>query len=232
MAGLIRLDDPDTEVTVRRSAQARRMTLSVPQNGDLPRLTVPTRATDPDIRMFLLRQSDWLRGALARAPELVAVGPGTRLPVGGALLTINAVPGPRHAPFVDQNSLIVPGAGAPGPRIAAWLKERARAALAPIAQACAREVGGNIGRISLRDTKGRWGSCTSRGDLSFSWRLAMAPPEVLDYVAAHEAAHLIEMNHGPRFWALVTRLRPGWERQRDWLKREGAALHRYRFDAR
>jgi predicted metal-dependent hydrolase len=229
MAGLIQLDDPETVVAVRRSGQARRMTLSVPQNGDPPRLTVPNRATDPDIRMFLLRQADWLRAALQRAPELTVVGSGTLIPVAGRFFTITQTPGPRRPPYIDEDRLIVPGAADAGPRVAAWLKERARAALAPIAQACAAEVGGSIGRISLRDTKGRWGSCTSRGDLSFSWRLAMAPAEVLDYVAAHEAAHLIEMNHGPRFWALVTQLRPDWKRQRDWLRRDGSALHRFRF---
>lgn len=232
MAGLIRLDDPETDVALRRLKRARRMTLTVPQNGDPPRLTVPHNTPDADIRMFLLRQADWLRRALDRAPELTTVAPDAQLPVGGRLLTITAVPGPRRVPFIDGDRLILSGPGTAAPRIAAWLKERARAALAPIAQNCAAELGVSVGRISLRDTKGRWGSCTSRGDLSFSWRLAMAPPEVLDYVAAHEAAHLIEMNHGPRFWALVTQLRPGWKYQRDWLKREGASLHAYRFEAR
>ena len=82
----------------------------------------------------------------------------------------------------------------------------------------------------MKDTKGRWGSCSSAGNLNFSWRLAMAPPEVLDYVAVHEAAHLREMNHGSRFWALVETLRPDWRRRRDWLKRHGGELQSYRFD--
>jgi len=230
MAGLIRLDDPETDVALRLSKRARRMTLTVPQNGDPPRLTVPHNVPDADIRMFLMRQADWLRRALDRAPDLTMVAPGNQIPVGGRLLTIETASGPRRPPFVAGDKLIITGPGTAAPRVAAWLKESARAALAPIAKACAAELGASVGRISLRDTKGRWGSCTSRGDLSFSWRLAMAPAEVLDYVAAHEAAHLIEMNHGPRFWALVTKLRPDWKRQRDWLKREGSALHSYRFD--
>ncbi|MEL6794525.1 MAG: SprT family zinc-dependent metalloprotease, partial [Pseudomonadota bacterium] len=116
------------------------------------------------------------------------------------------------------------------PRIAAWLKERARAAILPIVDDAAAALGTGYGRISMRDPKGRWGSCSAKGDLNFSWRLAMAPPAVLDYVAVHEAAHLREMNHGPQFWALVERLRPDWRVQRNWLREEGAALHRFRFD--
>jgi hypothetical protein len=85
-------------------------------------------------------------------------------------------------------------------------------------------------RITLRDTRSRWGSCASSGALSYSWRLIMAPPEVLDYVAAHEVAHLAEMNHSAAYWAGVARLLPGYEAPRQWLRAHGAGLHRYRFD--
>jgi predicted metal-dependent hydrolase len=79
----------------------------------------------------------------------------------------------------------------------------------------------------VRDPKGRWGSCSHRGRLSFSWRLILAPEWVLDYVIAHEVAHLVEMNHGPRFWRLVERLYPDSLRPREWLRRNGTRLHRY-----
>ncbi|MEY3959547.1 MAG: hypothetical protein RIR14_200, partial [Pseudomonadota bacterium] len=81
----------------------------------------------------------------------------------------------------------------------------------------------------LRDTRSRWGSCTAEGALMYSWRLIMAPPPVLRYVAAHEVAHLVEMNHSPQFWAVVDRLYPGWEAQRAWLRSHGSALHGLRF---
>jgi hypothetical protein len=86
-----------------------------------------------------------------------------------------------------------------------------------------------VARITLRDTRSRWGSCTADGALMYSWRLILAPPSVLDYVAAHEAAHLVEMNHSARFWALVERLCPDWQAERAWLRREGAALQAWRF---
>jgi predicted metal-dependent hydrolase len=84
-----------------------------------------------------------------------------------------------------------------------------------------------VGRVTIKDTTSRWGSCSAAGDLAFSWRLVLAPAHVLDYLAAHEVAHRLEMNHGPRYWAHVARLRPDYERSEAWLKAHGATLHRY-----
>ena len=101
------------------------------------------------------------------------------------------------------------------------------ALIEPAARAYARRVGRRVERIALRDTRSRWGSCSTTGTLSFSWRLAMAPDAVLDYVAAHEVAHLRHMNHGAEFWELVETLDPDFRRSEDWLKREGLSLRRY-----
>jgi hypothetical protein len=116
-------------------------------------------------------------------------------------------------------------------RIAAFLKVRARDRLAAASDHYAAQIGRKVVQISLRDTRSRWGSCTPDGALMYNWRLIMAPPAVLDYVAAHEVAHLIEMNHSPAFWAVVARIYPNWQVQRDWLKRNGAVLQAVRFDA-
>lgn len=234
MGDLIALDDPKTDVVVRRSSRARRITLSVPRNGEPPRVTVPPGVGLSDIRMFLMRQADWLRDAIERMPPVVGVRDGAEVPVEGRLLRVTASEGRRRPPFIDGEHLVVPGGGTAlgsvGVRVAAWLKERARAAILPVVEDSAEALETRFGRITMRDQKGRWGSCSARGDLNFSWRLAMAPPAVLDYVAVHEAAHLLEMNHGPRFWAHVERLRPDWRDQRNWLRTDGVALHRYRFE--
>ena len=95
----------------------------------------------------------------------------------------------------------------------------------------AAKIGRRVTRVTLRDTRSRWGSCTAEGALMYSWRLVMAPPEVLRYVAAHEVAHLVEMNHSHRFWAVVEGLYPDWQAQRAWLHRHGGALHSLRFGA-
>src|SRR5690606_4279045 len=111
----------------------------------------------------------------------------------------------------------------------AFLKTVARDRLATASDRYAVALGRPYGRLTLRDTRSRWGSCSAAGDLMYSWRLVMAPAEVLDYVAAHEVAHLAEMNHSPAFWDVVARLCPDYRRHRTWLRANGGALHRVRF---
>jgi hypothetical protein len=218
-------------VRLRVARRARRFTLRVDPAGEGAVLTLPPGVPLSEAEAFVGRHAEWLAGALARQPGRIAVGAGTRLPVAGRPLEVTPVPGPRQAPRIEGDRLLVPGPGAPGRRIAAWLKLRARDALVPAARRYAGMLGREAGPVSLRDTRSRWGSCSSEGRLGFSWRLAMAPTEVLDYVAAHEAAHLVEMNHAPAFWALVERLVPDYRSRRAWLRREGAWLHAFRFEA-
>ncbi|MFQ5567972.1 MAG: M48 family metallopeptidase [Paracoccaceae bacterium] len=228
---IVTLDDPGISVRLRVSARAHRFTLRLEPSGARAVLTLPPGVAMAEVRMFLMRQSDWLARALARHPGRVAVGDGTRLPVAGEMVEVAAVDGPRRAPHLADGQLIVPGPGAPAPRVAAWLKTRARDALVSAARRYAGMLGRRPAAVSLRDPRSRWGSCSTAGRLSFSWRLAMAPPEVLDYVAAHEAAHLVEMSHGPGYWEVVAGILPDYRRHRAWLKREGRHLHRFRFEA-
>ena len=109
------------------------------------------------------------------------------------------------------------------------LKLRARDVLAEASDRYAVMVGQSYSRLSIRDTRSRWGSCSSEGVLMYSWRLIMAPPEVLDYVAAHEVAHLVEMNHSAAFWAMVERICPDYDVHRAWLRKNGDVLHRVNF---
>jgi predicted metal-dependent hydrolase len=165
---------------------------------------------------------------MAARPAGSAVGDGTVLPFGDRTLTIRAAAG--KAVVHRDGVLEVPGpAGGHAVRVAAWLREEARRECAGAVDRHAARLGLEPGRISLRDPRSRWGSCTSNGDLMFSWRLIMAPSAVLDYVVAHEVAHLAELNHSPRFWAVVRRLCPDFQPARAWLRRNGAALHAHDF---
>jgi predicted metal-dependent hydrolase len=228
MGEVIRLDDPAVLVRLHRSARARRFTLSL-REGREAHLTAPAHAPHAETVRFLDRHRSWLREALARVPQGVAVGPGAVVPVGGVPLRLETGPSGLRAPRIEGESLLLPPGRCAATVTAAFLTLRAQGALVPAVQRAAARLGRPVGRISFRDTRSRWGSCTSQGDLMFSWRLAMAPTAVQDYVAVHEAAHLVEMNHGPRFWALVAEMRPDWRVQRAWLRREGPGLHRFRF---
>ncbi len=227
----ILLARPPCRVNVLRNKRAKRFTLRLDPGGDGAILTVPANARERDFRDFLARHTVWLEKALAGQLARIMIADGVELPISGAACRIAVQDGKRRAPQLSGGELVLTGSGAEGPRVAAFLKLRARDLLEPAARLYARKVGRRVERIALRDTRSRWGSCSSTGTLSFSWRLAMAPDAVADYVAAHEAAHLVEMNHSPRFWRVVTDLVPDWQVHRDWLKAHGRALHRYDFSA-
>ncbi len=190
---------------------------------------MPARARESEAVAFARAQEDWIRAALARMPATVGVRFGAEIPVEGRHLPI--VSGAGRSVRIEADQLVVPGDPARvAARVAAYLKVRARDRLVQASDHYASQIGRRVAQVSLRDTRSRWGSCTSDGSLMYSWRLIMAPPRVLDYVAAHEVAHMLEMNHSPRFWAVVERLFPHWQAERNWLKREGGALQSIRFD--
>lgn len=229
--------DPPIALNLRRSAQAKRMTLRVSRLDGRVTLSMPRGTSRRAALAFANEKADWIRGHLAQGPEARLLRPGGVLPLEGRQVTLRA--GPVRAPRLEEAEdnaggplLIVP-ARAPertGPRLRAFLKTRARDRLAPLSSALAGQLGREVGALSLRDPRSRWGSCSSAGRLMFSWRLIMAPPEVLHYVAVHEVAHLVEMNHSPAFWDLVGLLMPDFPENRDWLRQNGPQLHAFRFD--
>ncbi|ARC89748.1 M48 family metallopeptidase [Rhodovulum sp. MB263] len=220
--------DPPLEVTLRRSARARRYSLRVSQLDGRVTLTLPQRAPEAEGLAFVREKEAWIRRHLSARPEGHVVRAGGTVPYEGRALPL--VPGTGRIPQMREGELAVPGSAEEvPPRVLAFLKIRARARLAAAADGHAAALGISYRRLTVREARSRWGSCSSRGDLMFAWRLIMAPPEVLDYVAAHEVAHLVEMNHSSRFWSVVGGLMPGYEAPRAWLRANGAALHRVRF---
>jgi predicted metal-dependent hydrolase len=162
-------------------------------------------------------------------PSIVPLEPGSRVPIlGREVLICTAESGPAPVFFAEGNRLCVRGRPEHRPRrIVAFLKKEAKSALDTCARAFAERLGVRATRIGVRDTASRWGSCAASGALSFSWRLIFAPRFVLEYVVAHEIAHLREMNHGARFWSLVRLLVDDIEKPQLWLRQNGVALHRY-----
>lgn len=219
---------PPVEITLRRHVRARRFSLRVSQSDGRVTLSLPTRAREAEAMAFAVAQEGWIRAALAKMPVLSGVGIGSVIPVEGVMLRL--VSGPGRSVRIDGDQLIVPGdPDRAGARVMAHLKVMARNRLAQASDYYASQLGRRVTQITLRDTKSRWGSCTADGSLMYSWRLIMAPRPVLGYVAAHEVAHLVEMNHSAAFWAVVSRLYPLWQPERAWLKRQGGALQAYRF---
>ena len=220
--------DPPRTITLRRSARARRFSLRVSRLDGRVTLSMPARARETEALDFARSKAAWLRATVAEAGDRAAVTFGSQLPVEGGMLTV--APGKVRGARVEGDTLLVPASSdGTGRRVQAFLKVLARERLWEASTRHSDRLGRPFARLTLRDTRSRWGSCTHDGGLMYSWRLIMAPPEVLDYVAAHEVAHLAEMNHSPAFWDVVGDLMPEYRRHRHWLRKNGAALHRWDF---
>lgn len=223
---------PPLTVALRHSARARRISLRVSRLDGGATLTLPPGASRALGERFLAERADWLRAAIAGIAPAQTVDEGARLPVEGRGLVIARARVTRVQAVGGH--LLVPMRGRAGALVATWLKllarERAAAAIARHAAALGSAALRPPAALRLADPRGRWGSCSVRGDIMLSWRLVMALPEVLDYVAAHEVAHLAQMNHAPVFWRTVAALMPDHAAPRRWLQSEGASLHRWRFE--
>lgn len=223
--------NPPISILLRRSARARQLSLRVSSLDGRVTMTIPRGVSERAALGFARDREDWLRQHLGSIAPETRVAIGATIPIGDQPVQIVAGSG-RSITF-DGRHLAVPGnADRAGARVRGWLKVEARQRIAARCDAHAGTLGKRYRRLTLRDTRSRWGSCSSDGDLMLSWRLIMAPPEVLDYVCAHEVAHLVEMNHSDAFWAVTAQLCPDWRRHRDWLRAKGQQLHRIRFEDR
>lgn len=217
----------DIVVELRRSVRARRMTLRVSRAEGRVFLTLPSRTSLTEGRAFAESRADWLRQVRAEAAPARIVAPGVLLPVEGRLLRVT--PAPVRMARIEGEALLLPQSRPAGIVAAALLKHLAHGRLVAACDRHADRLGRRFRALVLRDTRSRWGSCTHDGRLMFSWRLAMAPPQVLDYVAAHEVAHLAHMDHSAAFWAATARLMPDYAPHRAWLKQNGHELQGWRF---
>ncbi|MFV2035342.1 MAG: M48 family metallopeptidase [Halocynthiibacter sp.] len=228
MQKMILSGTPPINIVLKRSARARRMSLRVSRLDGRVTLSLPRGLAEREAREFLSDMEDWIRKHLAEQPETVVVAVGCRLAYEGRVLTV--VSGAGRVARAEADQLIVPGhEDTAARRVRAFMKFRARINLRQASDEFSAQLGRPCGRLSLRDTRSRWGSCSSEGNLMFSWRLIMAPPDVLRYVAAHEVAHLAEMNHSAAFWRVVAQICPDYAAPRAWLRKNGQTLHRYRF---
>ncbi len=215
-------------VAVRHSARARRLTLRIDPHERRAVLVIPPGTPVQQAHDFVTKNQGWIEHHLSALPEIVPYGDGSTIPFLGTPHTIRHVPAARRGVWREGDVIYVSGAPEHLPRRTAdWLKDQARREISVRAHPLAEQIGRTIRRITVRDTRSRWGSCTARGDLSFSWRLILAPETVLAYVVAHEVAHLREAHHGPSFWSLVRALHPSCDADRQWLKRNGSLLRRY-----
>lgn len=227
---LLKIDGRAVEVNVKLNPRARRLIVKVhPVSGEVSVIAPSKHALERAIE-FARGESTWIARQLAHVPQRVALRAGARIPLRGREHLIASSEDAPAPVWVDQDAGVIHirGRAEHTPRrLHDFLKLTARQTLEARSLEFAARLNLSLKRITVRDTATRWGSCSSTRSLSYSWRLIFAPPFVLDYVVAHEVAHLREMNHGPKFWKLVRELVCDVEKPQSWLRRHGAGLHRY-----
>ena len=224
-------------IMLKRTPKARRFTLRVRAATRDIVMTMPARGSLKAACEFAERYAGWIDARLAKLPQKTAFVAGSIIPLRGIDHCICHCPGLRRTVWIEQN--INPDIAAPMllcvsgetahvyRRILDYLKRQARTDLEAAVTHHTRAIGKTATKLTLRDQASRWGSCSSSGSLNFSWRLILAPAYVLDYLAAHEVAHLVHMDHSPRFWNVTRTLVPDFQRAELWLKTHGSKLHAY-----
>ena len=220
-------------VRLRRHRQARRYTLRILSATREVVLTIPPRGTLKEAREFAQKHGGWIAARLDRLPKAAPFADGILVPLRGVPHCIAHRRTVRGTVWTETDADGAPFLCVAGNvphidrRISDFLRREAKRDLETASRRCADALGVRVKRVAVRDQSSRWGSCSTTGVLSFSWRLILAPCFVLDYLAAHEVAHLIEMNHSARFWRLVAKICPDHERAKVWLDVHGGDLHRY-----
>ena len=228
---LLQTDKGEISLNIRVSARAQRIGLRVDPRIGGAELVLPSGVSKNSGLKFARTKLDWLYDHLSALPAPIPFEEAAEVPHFGVPLMIRHMGRARsqRGPVWRENDALCV-TGDPrhmSRRVHDWLKAQARTEISQRSQVWSELLDVTVNRITLRDPRSRWGSCSVGGDLSFSWRLIMAPETVLDYVVAHEVAHLREMNHSPRFWKLVDKMIPDSETPKSWLRLHGSGLHRF-----
>jgi len=208
--------------------KARRLILRLDERNREAVAVAPSKRKIGEAAEFARDRVEWIAEHLQALPEQISLQEGARFMLRGEPCEIS-LEGPGRVARLEIGPplvLRVPGeSSTAGQRVERYLRKSAKSDLSDAVIRYCEQLGVEARRVTVKDTRSRWGSCTSDGRLAFSWRLVMAPNEVLEYVAAHECAHLLEMNHSPAFWAHVETCRPSWKAERAWLRKHGRDLH-------
>ena len=227
----LHLDGRRVGVRFIRNHMARRIILRLDQSPESTEdgvvVTLPARTSVQQGINLVYEKSDWVLKRIDSLSPRVTLTNGAVVPLGGVSHVIRHTAEMRGLVQIKEQEIYVPGGIEHlERRVKDWFRGEARDRIHLKVRDKATSLGCKPGRITIRDTKSRWGSCSYNGNLSFSWRLVMAPEKILDYVVAHEVSHLVEHNHGPKFWHLVSCLTEDFADSRKWLKSHGEGLHR------
>ena len=228
MDKIIKLGKPEITIIVNNSIRAKNYSIRILNSDNSVKLTIPPNGSFHEALAFIRLRETWIREKLSNRLPDISPKYGGEILFKGQKLIINMSNDKKTYIDNDQLYLNVKTDQLSG-KLKAFLMNKARDRLAFVSNDYSSVIGKTFEKLTLRDTKTRWGSCSSNGNLMYSWRLIMAPPKVLNYVAAHEVSHLLHLNHSTNFWDTVSYLMPDFRDHKDWLRKNGQLLHRYKF---
>lgn len=216
------------KIKIIRSSQAKRLTLRIDSKEHLPVLTMPTRGSEKKAFNFVFTHQDWIINMLSRLPQEQKFCDNCQFSLFGKETTLKHQPHAKGGVYMENGELIVCGhAEFIHRRTTDFLKKLAKTKLTDLAKQKAALIECPINSVTIKDTKSRWGSCSSKNNLNFNWRIIFAPQYVIDYLVCHEVAHLLHQDHSPAFWKCVSDLCPQYKEGRQWLKVKGKELYRF-----
>jgi predicted metal-dependent hydrolase len=225
---VINIEGRNIPVRIRKNTRARRMILRIDNNINGAVVTLPSWTSEREALLMVQEKSDWVLTKLDNMPTKISFESGVQIPFLGEYHIVYHDPNQKEVVKKGENEIRLGGREEHlSRRLGDWLRKEAKIIIQPKAIEMAKKLNGKIGRISIRDTKSRWGSCAASGNLSFCWRLILTPEWVLNYVIAHEVSHLRHMNHGPEFWKTVADFNVRVDAARVWLSKNAEQLHRY-----
>lgn len=219
-------DELGFDIKVVPSRSARRLILRIDSKERIPVLSVPRFCSRRKAVDFVNEHRGWIMTALAKIPQTKKLENGDKLLLFGQRVEISHQEKARCGVRLEGDKLIVSG-GAEflHRRVKDYIKREAQKRFYEQSQKLAAKIGKKLIGVSIKDTKSRWGSCSSLNHINYSWRIALAPREVIDYLLAHEVAHLAHQDHSDAFWDCVNFLNPNWKSGHDWLKKYGKSLY-------
>ena len=211
-----------------KSARARKLTLRIDTKERMAVLTLPRYCAQKKAVEFITHHQEWIKSSLAQIPEAKSFQNGDKISLFGQEVIISHEPSRRLGEKLENTKLIVSGEKEfINRRVKDYIKKKAEEEFGKRARRYAQKLGVTIHSITIKDTKSRWGSCSTLNNLNFSWRVALAPNYVIDYLMAHEVSHLLHHDHSPNFWQTVKNLNADYEKGEKWLKDHGKELYSY-----
>ncbi|MGE4314288.1 MAG: M48 family metallopeptidase [Pseudobdellovibrionaceae bacterium] len=221
------------DVQLRHSKRSTRLALRLNPKKRVIELVVPPRATTTQARLFLNSHQDWIAKTLSSLPQSFEFAHGSEMPLFGSNMTLffdDHMTGRGPKIRLEEGILrISSDLNEPQLRLKRFIKAEMKALLTRLSIEKAQEIDKTVASVTVRDTSSRWGSCSPDGHLSYSWRLAFAPYDSIDYVVAHEVAHLVHMDHSANFWNLTEKLSKDYKKGKGWMRNHASELMRYQF---